>query len=126
MTYVLQPAEAPGLRFLGLLLGLALLLSGLGFRLLRPDGGLYGAKLEELLFLPSLLPLSQPLLLLKQLRGVNNIRHSHFKKVVLQITGMLGKYRSWFCFHLKIFLVRCGKKTIIPLFKNISFLFLTH
>lgn len=35
--------------FLGLLVGLALFLFGLGFLVLLLDGGLYGAKLEELL-----------------------------------------------------------------------------
>lgn len=73
VKYVLQSAKASGLRFLRLLLGLALLLSGLGFLLLLCDGGLYGTKLKELLLLASLLPLSQPLLLLKQLRNANNI-----------------------------------------------------
>lgn len=71
-TYVLQPAKAPGLRFLGFLLGLALRLSGFGFLLLLSDGGLYGAELKELLLLAGLLPLSQPLLLLKQWRKVEH------------------------------------------------------
>lgn len=61
---VLEFAEASGLSFLGLLLGLALCLFGLGFLVLLFDGGLYGAKLEELLLLVSLLSVGQPLLLL--------------------------------------------------------------
>lgn len=95
VTYILQSAKASGLRFLGLLLGLALLLSGLGFLLLLSDGGLYGTKLEKLLLLASLLPLSQPLLLLKQLRKVNNILHSQFK-IVLRITVVPGGIKVCF------------------------------
>ena len=61
---ILQFAEASGLSFLGLLVVLALFLSGLGFLVLLFDGGLYGAELEELLLLVSLSFVSQPLLLL--------------------------------------------------------------
>lgn len=50
--------------FLGLLIVLALSLSGLGFLVLLFDGSLYGAKLEELLPMVSLLFVGQPLLLL--------------------------------------------------------------
>lgn len=55
--------------FLGLLLGLAFYLFGLGFLGLLFDGGLYGAELEELLPLVSLPSVSQTLLLLGWERG---------------------------------------------------------
>lgn len=49
MRRVLEFAEASGLSFLGLLIGLALYLFGLGVLLLLFDGDLYVAKLEDLL-----------------------------------------------------------------------------
>lgn len=51
--------------FLGLLIVLALLLSALGCLVLLFDGSLYGAELEELLPLVSLLFVGQSLLLLE-------------------------------------------------------------
>lgn len=50
--------------FLGLLLGLSLFLFVRGFLVLLFDGGLYGAKLEELLLLVSLPSVGLPPLLL--------------------------------------------------------------
>ena len=61
---VLESAEASGLAFLGLLLGLAQFLFLLGFLFLLFDGHLNGAKLEELLPLFSLPSVSHSLLLL--------------------------------------------------------------
>lgn len=50
--------------FLGLLLGFALYLSGLGVLFLLFDGGLYGAQLEDLLLLVGLLSVGLSSLLL--------------------------------------------------------------
>lgn len=61
---VLESAEASGLGFLGLLLGLAQFLFGLGLLFLLFDRRLNGAKLEKLLLPFSLVSVSQPLLVL--------------------------------------------------------------
>lgn len=65
LRHVLELPEAPGLSFLRLLLGPALHLFLLGLLFLLLEGGLDGAKLEELLLLRTLLPAGQTLLLLE-------------------------------------------------------------
>lgn len=100
MRYVLESAEASGLGFLGLLIGLAYFLFGLGLLFILFDRRLNGAKLEKLLLPFSLPSVSLPALVLwRKDKGLTGECLNGYSLTVAHFWGQSEneKHNVWYC-----------------------------